>query len=415
MRPHIKEPIMSISVTHVVRQYLPSIGGMEEVVRNIALHQLRKGQKVRIVTLDRLFRNTSERLPAREQIEGIEVVRLPYYGSSRYPLCPSVLKALGDADVINVHGVDFFYDYLAATRWLHQRPLVLSTHGGFFHTAFASRAKLAYFNSITRLSAAAYSKVVATSSNDGQLFSRIVGEPKLQVIENGVNVEKFANQGATELRPVLVYFGRWSANKGLLQAIDMFNQLHQLAPEWRLIIAGREYDHSLADLQAAVTRHGLETSITLAANPSDDQIRTLIRQASYFICLSRHEGFGIAPIEAMSAGLIPVLSDIPPFRQLVTNSGLGLLLSDSLPTSDSHTDGVKSNRASGQEPHRHAAEELLKLHTSLGGKYPQMRTAAMAAANRYAWPQVADRYLHIYQQLADQRRTGLSGSYKQEG
>lgn len=371
-----------IKVTHVVRQYLPSIGGMEEVVRNIALHQLRRGQRVRIVTLDRLFRNTSERLPARELIEGIEVIRLPYHGSSRYPICPSVLNALGDAEVIHVHGVDFFYDYLAATRWLHRRPLLLSTHGGFFHTAFASRAKLAYFNSVTRISSAAYSKVVATSSNDGQLFSRIVREPKLQVIENGVNVEKFANQGSPELRPVLIYFGRWSVNKGLLQAIALFSQLHQLAPEWRLIIAGREYDHSLTELQAAVAKTGLETSITLAANPSDDQIRALTRQASYFICLSRHEGFGIAPIEAMSAGLIPVLSDIPPFRQLVETSGLGLLLANGDASSAS-------------------AEELLRLHASLGITHPQMRAQAMAAANRYAWPQVADRYLDIYHQLAN--------------
>ncbi len=393
---------MSISVTHVVRQYLPSIGGMEEVVRNIALHQLHRGQRVRIVTLDRLFRNASERLPAYEQIEGIEVVRLPYHGSSRYPLCPSVLKALGDAEVIHVHGVDFFYDYLAATRWLHQRPLLLSTHGGFFHTAFASRAKLAYFNSVTRLSSAAYSKVVATSSNDGQLFSRIVSEPKLQVIENGVNVEKFADQGSSELNPVLIYFGRWSVNKGLLQAIELFSQLHQLAPQWRLIIAGREYDHSLAELQAAVVKAGLETCVTLAANPSDDQIRALIRQASYFVCLSRHEGFGIAPIEAMSAGLIPVLSDIPPFRQLVENAGLGLLL----------TNGEASTAS---------AEELLQLHASLGINYPSMRAQAMAAANRYAWPQVADRYLDIYHQLANQHTvksaaaSAADDSRKQEG
>ncbi len=35
----------SLRVTHIVRQYLPSIGGMEEVVRNIARHQLRQGQR----------------------------------------------------------------------------------------------------------------------------------------------------------------------------------------------------------------------------------------------------------------------------------------------------------------------------------------------------------------------------------
>ncbi len=372
---------MSISVTHVVRQYLPSIGGMEEVVRNIARHQLRSGHKAtRIVTLDRLFRNTDERLPAQESIDGVEVIRLPYKGSSRYPLCPAILQHLGDSDVIHVHGVDFFYDFLAATKWLHKRPLVLSTHGGFFHTDFASRAKQAYFKTITRLSSNAYSKVVATSANDGHLFSQIMGERKLQVIENGVDIEKYANQAASVLQPSIVYFGRWSVNKGLLPALELFAALHRKNPQWRFAIAGREYDHNAEELLQHIEWLGLKDAVQLIANPSDDEIRRLIRQASYFLCLSRHEGFGIAPIEAMSAGLTPILSDIPPFRRLVEESRLGFLTPlDAAPTA--------------------AVNNLLSLHEEGEASYQLRRAEAMDFARRYAWPEVADRYLELYQQV----------------
>ncbi len=372
---------MSISVTHVVRQYLPSIGGMEEVVRNIARHQLRSGHKAtRIVTLDRLFRNTDERLPAQESIDGVEVIRLPYKGSSRYPLCPAILQHLGDSDVIHVHGVDFFYDFLAATKWLHKRPLVLSTHGGFFHTDFASRAKQAYFKTITRLSSNAYSKVVATSANDGHLFSQIMGERKLQVIENGVDIEKYANQAASVLQPSIVYFGRWSVNKGLLPALELFAALHRKNPQWRFAIAGREYDHNAEELLQHIEWLGLKDAVQLIANPSDDEIRRLIRQASYFLCLSRHEGFGIAPIEAMSAGLTPILSDIPPFRRLVEESRLGFLTPlDAAPTA--------------------AVNNLLSLHEEGESSYQLRRAEAMDFARRYAWPEVADRYLELYQQV----------------
>lgn len=372
---------MSINVTHVVRQYLPSIGGMEEVVRNIARHQLRQGHKAtRIITLDRLFRNTDELLPARELIDGVEIIRLPYRGSSRYPLCPAVLKHLGDSELIHVHGVDFFYDFLAATKWLHKRPLVLSTHGGFFHTSFASRSKLAYFNTVTRLSSSAYSKVIATSANDGQLFGRIMTPSKLQVIENGVDIEKYADQAAPSLQPTLIYFGRWSSNKGLLAALDLFAALHRQQPQWRLIIAGREYDHSCAELQQKVDSMHLQNAVTLAPNPSDAEIRALIQQASYFLCLSRHEGFGIAPIEAMSAGLTPVLSDIPPFRRLIEESGLGFLT----PLGTSPEGAITS---------------LQRLHEQGDNAYQTRRAAAMRFSQRYAWPQVADRYLALYSQL----------------
>lgn len=372
---------MSINVTHVVRQYLPSIGGMEEVVRNIARHQVRQGHKAtRIITLDRLFRNTDEQLPARDQLDGIDIIRLPYRGSTRYPLCPSVLKHLGDSDLIHVHGVDFFYDFLAATKWLHKRPLVLSTHGGFFHTSFASRSKMAYFNTVTRLSSSAYSQVVATSANDGQLFGRIMKPSKLQVIENGVDIEKYANQASPNLQPTMIYFGRWSSNKGLIPALEMFAELHRQHPQWRLIIAGREYDHSCAELQLAVDKLQLQGAVTLAPNPSDAEIRALINQSSYFLCLSRHEGFGIAPIEAMSAGLTPVLSDIPPFRRLVDDSGLGFL------------------SPLGAAPHG-AIDKLVQLHEHGESAYQVRRTAAMDFAQRYAWPQVADRYLALYAKL----------------
>lgn len=373
-------------VTHVVRQYLPSIGGMEEVVRNIALHQLHTGQKgTRVITLNRLFRSTQEQstqenLPAREIIDGIEVVRLPYYGSSRYPICPSILGELADTDVIHVHGVDFFYDFLAATQWIHKRPLVLSTHGGFFHTAFASTAKNVFFKTITRLSAKAYTKVIATSANDGQLFSKIMSEPKLRVIENGVDVVKFADQAAQGLQPTLIYFGRWSANKGLLEALDMFAALYKQNSRWRFIIAGREYDHSLSELQLRVCDLGLEQCVELVANPSDDTLRRLIQQASYFLCLSRHEGFGIAPIEAMSAGLTPVLSDIPPFRNLIEKSGLGFTIAD-----------LNNTQA--------AITQLFALHEQGNIAYEQRRAAAIQFAQQYAWQQVANDYLDVYAQF----------------
>ena len=101
-----------------------------------------------------------------------------------------------------------------------------STHGGFFHTSFASRLKKAYFGSITRASARAYDRIIATSDNDGDVFRRIVSSSKMRVIENGVNVKKYRNQAALSATPTLIYFGRWSENKGLLETLAWFQNLH---------------------------------------------------------------------------------------------------------------------------------------------------------------------------------------------
>ncbi len=370
---------MAIKIAHVVRQYLPSIGGMEEVVRNIARAQ-KATQEVKIITLNRLFRNRSEYLESREYIDGIEVIRLPFSGSSRYPLCPQVLKELDSVDLVHVHGVDFFYDFLAVTRWLHRKPLVLSTHGGFFHTSFASRAKRAYFNTITRLSTQAYNRVIATSSNDGNLFKPIVSANKLEVIENGVDIDKFAAAGSPRLQPCIIYFGRWSANKGIEQTLQDFQHLHQQSPEWRLILAGREFDLTSTDLQAQIAHLGLSEAVHLEANPSNTRLRELFGQASYFICLSRHEGFGIAPIEAMSAGLIPILSAIPPFQHLINESKLGVI-------------------ATPDAPLNLNISKLLDLHHQGDARYQELRAAAIDFSKGYAWPSIARRYMNLYEEL----------------
>ncbi|MDT3706551.1 MAG: glycosyltransferase family 4 protein [Thiobacillus sp.] len=381
---------MPIKVVHVVRQYHPSVGGMEDVVQNIARHQMeRHGQLPLVLTLDRLFRNSTQRLKGREVVDGIPVTRLPYRGSSRYPLCPAVLDHVRAGDVVHVHGIDFFFDFLAATRLLHRRPMLVSTHGGFFHTRFATALKKLYFNTATRFSSLAYDRVVATSENDGEIFSAIVKSPKKKVvIENGVNVEKYADKSAPVLTPTLIYFGRWSENKGLLETIEFFRRLVSRQPAWKLIIAGREYDHTEKELTALLQEYGLAESVRLAPNPSDSELASLIGQSSYFICLSRHEGFGIAPIEAMSAGLTPILSGIPPFRHLVEQAGAGALLDN----------GDLDN----------GVADLLALHARGEHEYVRRRDWVRSFVERYSWKHIADQYVDIYAALADPKMGGVT-------
>jgi alpha-1,3-mannosyltransferase len=371
-----------MKVVHVVRQYLPSVGGLEEVVRNLAQQQSQSGRYTpTVLTLNRVFRTGGTLLPAAETLDGVAVQRLGFAGSERYPLCPQVAGALRGADLVHVHGIEFFFDYLALLHPLMRKPLLASTHGGFFHSGFASRLKQVYFRTVTRLSARAYQKVIATSENDGQLFSPVVPEGRLQVIENGVDMGKFAAAAATDLRPVMIYFGRWSVNKGLLECIDVLAALCKQQPDvpWQLLIAGREYDLNANALHNYAHAHGIADRISLHPNPGVLELRTLISLASYFLCLSHHEGFGIAPIEAISAGLIPLLSPIPPFVRLFQTTGAGALL-------DAPTAAQQAWQISLL--HAQMADDALRLATR--------RAAADAALRAYSWQGVAARYAQQY-------------------
>jgi alpha-1,3-mannosyltransferase len=368
---------MSLRVVHVVRQFLPSRGGMEDVVFNIArMQQELHGQRPSVVTLDRVFRQ-SEVLPSDEVMDGIPVHRLPYSGSERYPLFPAVLKNLGEADVVHVHGIDFAFDYLSLTRWWHRKPMVACTHGGFFHTNFAQSAKKMFFHSVTRCTARGYHRILASSANDGEMFRQVVSDDRVRVIENGADIDKFAGASSPTLQPTLIYVGRWSVNKGLPRTLSLLAALRRIDPQWRLILAGREYDdldrHALAQMAQDL---GVSDALTLLPNPDNETIRAAMGQASYSVCLSQHEGFGLAAIEAMSAGLVPVLSAIPPFERLAAETMLPLIVPDNADE---------------------AAACVAALHRRLAGCHGAVRAQAQSAVQRYSWRQVVGAYVEEYE------------------
>ena len=48
-----------MKVLHVVRQFLPSVGGLEDVVYNLSKVQIAKGHKVQVYTLNSDFQSDS--------------------------------------------------------------------------------------------------------------------------------------------------------------------------------------------------------------------------------------------------------------------------------------------------------------------------------------------------------------------
>jgi alpha-1,3-mannosyltransferase len=363
-------------IVHVVRQFHPAIGGLENVVAELAAAQIDKGHDVRVVTLNRIFNAPeSDRLPAYEKWRGLEINRVPFFGSKRYPIAFSAIRHIRDADIVHVHGIDFFFDYLAWTAPYHRRKLVVSTHGGFFHTPFAAWLKKLYFNTVTRLSLSWYAGVAAVSGADNLLFGKIRSQG-ICLIENGVDTDKYAGASSPAPKKVLLSIGRLSSNKRLDKVIDFLGALRRADPHWSLCIAGRPWDVSVGSLQNYAERAGLAEHVEIFDTPSDAQIRALMARSSVFVSASDYEGFGLAAVEALSAGLWPVISPIPPFRHLADKTGLGTVVD---------FDDADS-----------AAGEFLDDWAKVSADYDRTRHAAMNAASAYRWPATSEKYQALY-------------------
>lgn len=369
-------------ITHVVRQFHPAIGGMENVVDNLARAQTAKGHQVRVVTLDRVFNTSGQhRLPSYEWFNGFEVVRIPYFGSKRYPIAISTLRHVQESDVVHVHGIDFFFDYLAWTAPFHRRKLVGSTHGGFFHTPFAARAKRFYFQSVTRLSLSWYAGIATVSSSDDALFEPVRKRGRW-LIENGVDTVKFADSASRTPTKRLLAIGRLAGNKRLDRAIKFVAALRRIDPDWTLWIAGRPWDTAAHDLYALAESIDAGDSVRVVEEPSDEDIRALMEDSSILISTSEYEGFGLTIVEGMSAGLWPVMSDIASFRMLAEKTQIGTILDFS-------------------DPER-AASLFLEQWSHIAANYEGLRERAIAAAATFRWRQVSEKYELLYRSVLGQ-------------
>jgi alpha-1,3-mannosyltransferase len=324
-----------VKVVHVVRQFSPSVGGLEDTV-----------------------------------------LSLTRAGSSRYPLAPAVLRHLKGADVVHVHAIDFFFDFLALTRPLHRRRLIATTHGGFFHTGAFQAAKKLWFKTITRASITAYDRIVACSQSDAELFAASAGQ-RLMLIENGINQAKFLAAGSQTPRKTILSFGRFARHKRTDALLSVFKHLYGLDPSWRLIIAGREADQKASELVGMADQLGIADAVRFVFNPADAELRSLMGEASFFASLSDYEGFGLAAVEAMSAGLVPILSGIPAFARLVSAAGVGLNVDADDPAA--------------------AAAAIAALPVGNVDLQAEWRQRVMAIAARYDWEEVANRYGMVYQ------------------
>lgn len=366
-------------IVHVVRQFPPGVGGLEEVVARLSEAQVRAGRDVRVVTLDSVFSEPGKRLVARDSWMGADVVRLPWRGSKRYPVAPTVLAHIRDADLVHVHAIDFFFDFLALTRPLHRKPLVATTHGGIFHTQAQAGLKKLWFSTITRTSARAYDAIVACSSADFDMFRPIAAVDGLALIENGVDIAKFADRASRTPVKRLVTIGRFSVNKRLDRLLDTMAELVGRDGEWRLDIVGAESDWSAQRLDREIAARNLAAQVRVHVRPSNAEAAQVVAGASLFASASEHEGFGLSLIEAASAGLAVVAQDNAAFRAFAAQSA-DIALADFA------------------DP-RAAAERVLAMFAALERDPTALRARMIGSAQAYAWPGVADRYLRLYDEV----------------
>lgn len=311
-----------MKILHITRQFSPSIGGIEDYVYSLSLEQQKNGFEVTVLTTNTNFQDDTL-LESNSNIDGIDAIRMPWSFSKRYPIIwikPSFLNAF---DIIHIHAVDFFVDYISFLKkiGLIKPKLCLTTHGGFFHTPKQQFLKKIFFQTITRFSLLSLYKVFTISPNDHALFTQLKSDCVL--VPNGVRMQKFGKSALDQARlDDLIYLGRFSSNKKVLWLIEAFSIMKN--PKGKLKLVGPSATGDIAEIKRLIDKCNANDKIELLLDQTDFDIMNHITTSKAVVSASEYEGFGLSVIELMSYGLIPFLSSNPDsFIEFVKESKLG--------------------------------------------------------------------------------------------
>lgn len=116
---------------------------------------------------------------------------------------------------------------------------------------------------------------------------------------------------------VVIYTGRLSSEKGLLDLLDGFAKAAK-HPGIHLVLVGDGAQRAELETRAQAVE-GLPARVTFAGRVDSSAVPSWLQAADAFALVSPNEGFSCALSEAMAAGLPSVVSDIPANRQLVSD------------------------------------------------------------------------------------------------
>ena len=206
-------------------------------------------------------------------------------------------------------------------------PQVAVIHDIIFepHPELFTRRERAYLGMIKPLLRWANTVVTVSEASHEQLqqYGYLRPGQRCVVIPNGVNDRFFNEIDGKSIDRVrsrydlparyLLYVGRLNARKNLPRLIESVTRLRD--QEIGLVLAGRS-EGAAEDYAGFARKLGIEHRVRFLGSVPDEDLHPLYSAATAFVYLSKREGFGLPPLEAMAAEIPVVVSNEPALKEV---------------------------------------------------------------------------------------------------
>jgi glycosyltransferase involved in cell wall biosynthesis len=359
-------------VLHVINSLI--LAGAEMLVHDLAPRLRARGLEVEVAVLRWLDSPLEAGLPPA----GVPVHLLAEAGFYSLRQLRALARRASGFDLVHAHLFPAHMWTAMAGRLARQRPLLVMTEHGTWN-----RRRAWWFHAMDAWLYSQFDAVVSNSeATETALVNWVKGvRSKSCVIYNGIPLERF--QEAQPSPPAelpgerqalrVISAARMEPQKDHATLLRAFARI---PPGAELLLAG-DGPRRLA-LESMARELGIAARVHFLGRRAD--VPQLLKACDVYVQCAHSEGFGIAALEAMAAGLPVIATDIPGLAQVVGPAGL-------------------------LSPEGDADALARHLSTLLGSAELRQRMAARSRqrAQDFSIEACADAHVKLYQSLARRR------------
>lgn len=312
-----------MNVVQVVKSFPPAIGGVENHVYHLSLELCRRGHRVSVLTSEGNVKNAEEiqRINRKLRKRNAKVYRLkklstglsPSIINSHYTFfMPSAIPRLlsTKANIVHAHSFPSLHaDISGILSRVRGIPFVLKVHG--LHRLHR------FYNAILGKKILSLAKrVIVNNPYQAHLLRRMgVKGEKIRAIPPGIHVERFRKSYKSSFKDrygiwgrIILFVGRIVRGKGLKQLVKAAPKVLKRFSKSRFVIVGRDLGFG-RHLKKLIVRRGLQSHFVFTGPKRERELVKAYNSCDVFVLPSKHEGFGIAALEAMACGKPAVITD----------------------------------------------------------------------------------------------------------
>ena len=202
--------------------------------------------------------------------------------------------------------------------------VVYQVHGGAAPEAFFAHPLLkGFFRATLRLPDA----LVVLGTAQLEAYRAFVPGANIAAIPNGIDFRDFStpHRSPNANAPLrLLYIGRLAPRKGLGETLAALAAARSSGLAARLVIAGAGPEEPL--LRQQVNDYGLQGEVTFAGPAYGEDKKKLLAEADVLLLASHGEGLPYALLEAMAAGIVPVVTRVGAIADVVQHGVHGVFV-----------------------------------------------------------------------------------------